>query len=237
MITTMFALAMAFLLSLSPSEHIVRTDMRVGGVPVTTLRANLAMVQVKPIVAMGFPGADESFTSMIERARPIAAVNGAYFSTQTLLPIGDIVIGGQLVHSGRMGTALAFDQAGKPDIIRVQRHKTLRWEGYTDVLACGPALIIDGKIDVQHSEEGFRDPSVTGRSQRMAIGYTQNGKLVITWIKQSVTFDEAAKVMKDLGCHEAMNLDAGASLAMAYNAKVIKAPGRKLTNILGLWIR
>ena len=38
--------------------------------------------------------------------------------------------------------------------------------------------------------------------------------------------------MKELGCYEAMNLDGGASKALAENNSVILKPGRGLTNVL-----
>jgi exopolysaccharide biosynthesis protein len=174
---------------------------------------------------------------MIKRSGVKAAVNGAYFDKGTKKPIGDIVVDGKLLHSGRMGTALTFDPSGKPDIVRVIRHKTYRWDGFQHVLACGPALVLDGQVDVDFEEEGFRDPHVTGRTQRMAIGYTSDRQLIIAQIRKSVTFEEAAKVMRQMGCFEAMNLDAGASLAMYHNGKSLHSPGRKLTNILGIWVQ
>lgn len=224
---------------LPPSDPVVLRDAQAAGVPVRIIETNLndPRIRVGVVVAQAFPGGDEPFASMVKRTAPAAAVNGAYFAKDTLKPIGDIVIDGELVSSGRMGTALTFDAEGKPDIQRVVRHKTMRWEGFPTVLACGPALVLDGEVDVQFELEGFRDPHVTGRTQRMGVGYTAAGKLLFVHIRKAVSFREQATVMKSLGCLEAMNLDAGASLAMFHRGKTLASPGRKLTNILAVWVK
>lgn len=227
--------ALSLLVASAPAPASLESR-KVLGVPVTCISVDLKQTRVGIILSDGFPGTDQDFESMLKRDKPLAAVNGAYFSKDTKLPIGDLVIQGQLVHSGRMGTALTFDENGKPDIQRVVRHKTMRWEGHRTVLACGPALVLDGKVDVDFAGEGFRDPHVTGSAQRMAVGYTSDGKLILAHIKKAVTFNEEAKIMRELGCFEAINLDAGASLAMHFDGKTLTRPGRKLTNLLAVWV-
>lgn len=228
---------LAALLAHVAASPVALSESTVEGVPVRAIRVDLndPRVRVNVIVAANFPGTDESFASMLAAFKPYAAVNGAYFSKDTLKPIGDIVIDGVLVTTGRMGTAFTIADDGRVDILRVVRHKTMDWSGRRVVLACGPALVLEGEIDVRYEEEGFRDPHVTGRAQRMSLGYTSANKLVLAHIRKPVTFHEQARIMKAMGCFEAMNLDAGASLAMAYNGKVLHAPGRKLTNILAVW--
>lgn len=230
-------LTAALLLAHVGSAHVSMATQEVLGTPVRCITVNLnePSVRLGIVLANGFPGSDEPFESIVARANPAAAVNGAYFSKDTLLPIGDIVVNGKLEHSGRMGTALTISDSGAIDIERVQRHKTYLWKGYKTVLACGPALMLDGNIDVQFELEGFRDPHVTGTAARMAVGYTPKRKLIMALIERAVSFQEEAKIMQALGCIEAMNLDAGASLAMAYGGKIIKPAGRRLTNVLAVW--
>lgn len=188
------------------------------------------------VTAKDFPGTDEPFLSMIRRTNPAVAINGAYFSKTTLLPIGDLYVDGELLHGGRMGTVLKMSEHGKLDIERVVRHRTYDWKGNKFVLGCGPALVLDGEIDVDWRGEGFRDPHVTGRTSRMALGYTKGGKLMLVRIGKAVTFEEEAVIMKDLGCYEAMNLDAGASSGLWANGKVLIKPSRELTSILAVWV-
>ena len=193
-------------------------------------------LRVGVVTAQGFPGGDEDFVSMARRSGAAAAVNGAYFDKGTKRPIGDVVVDGRLLHSGRMGTVLKVSPNGEVDIQRVVRHRTYQWEGSQTVLGCGPALILDGKIDVAWQEEGFRDPHVTGSTARMAVGTTSDRRLLLVHIKKAVTFEGAAKVMLALGCREAMNLDGGASLAMWSGGRAVVRPGRRLTTLLAVWV-
>ena len=209
----------------------------VAGHKVRVIRADLSSPRIKVgvILAAGFPGGDEDFASMIKRSSPAAAINGAYFDKFSKLPIGDIVTGGQVRHSGRMGTALTFTPEGTPDLLRVIRHKTYAWGNYDTVLACGPALVLDGKVNVDASGEGFRSPAIQGKIARMGVGYSQDRVLFLVQFLSKASFDDMGKVFLGLGCYEAMNLDAGASLGMAWRGKVLTQPQRKLTNLLAVW--
>jgi exopolysaccharide biosynthesis protein len=194
-------------------------------------------VLVRVEVCRGFPGGDEPFPSMIQRLRPIAAINGAYFSKATKRPIGDIVRDGQLLHSGRMGTAFAISAGGVPSVHRVVWGHAADWSGAQTVLACGPALVLNSQIDVQPELEGFHDPHVMGAAPRMALGYTADDHLLLVRMTGGVTFAREALVMKTLGCVGALNLDAGASLGMFYRGKYLSTPGRRLTNIVCVYER
>jgi exopolysaccharide biosynthesis protein len=214
-----------------PAHHSVR-EVSIGKCDVIQIDLSDTRLRVAVVLAEGFPGTDEPFDSMLKGRPVVAAVNGAYFDKYSKKPIGDIWAQGQLLNSGRMGTALCVTSDNRIDIRRVERHRRVDWSEFDTVLACGPALALDGKIDCNYSEEGFRDPSVTGRAPRMGVGYTRNGKLLMVYCRPSVTFEQFAQIMLDLGCHEAMNLDAGASLAMWFQGRTIRQAGRRLTNLL-----
>lgn len=211
----------------------------IAGVPVTyiALRLNDPRISVRVEVCRGFPGGDEPFAAMVGRLRPVAAINGAYFSKATKQPIGDIVQDGRLVHSGRMGTALAISDTGMPTVKRVVWGHAADWSGYRTVLGCGPALVLSGQVDVQPQLEGFHDPHVMGATPRMAVGYTGDGHLLLVKMSGGVTFAREALVMKSLGCVGALNLDAGASLGMYYRGRYLATPGRRLTNLLCIYER
>jgi len=219
------------------SEPLSLKTETVAGFKVRVIRADLASPRIKVgvVLAQGFPGADESFASMIKRNSPAAVINGAYFDKFTKLPIGDIVTGGQVRHSGRMGTALTLTPEQTPDLLRVVRHKTYAWGTYETVLACGPALVLDGKVNVDAGGEGFRSAAIQGKIARMGVGYSQDRVLFLVQFLSKATFDDMAKVFLGLGCFEAMNLDAGASLGMAWRGKILTQPQRKLTNLLAVW--
>lgn len=205
-----------------------------AGVPVRVISVNLAdpRTHVTAQVAHGFPNGDESFGAMVARSRPTVAVNGAYFSKSSLKPIGDIVIHGRPVYEGMMGTALAVDAENRALIRRVRYGHAEDWSRFETVLGCGPALVLRGAVDVAPRQEGFRDPHVMGSTTRLAVGVTTDRHMLIVNTLAPVTFDREADVMRALGCDAAMNLDAGASLAMYYRGNTLISASRRLTNLL-----
>jgi len=220
------------------------SDVRHQFIQLTTAKVDVVTVpmssgtyRVDVILPSGFPGTDEDFASMVKRPGLVAAINGAYFDRNSKKPIGDLWSGGKLRHFGAMGTALTVTADGTLDIARVQRHKRVDWSAYETVLACGPALVLDGEIDCDPASEGFRDPAVMGRVPRMGIGYTDAGDLLLVRCAKAVSFHEFAFVMRQIGCREAMNLDSGASSALWMEGKMIVPAGRRLTNVLGVFAK
>ena len=215
-------------------QHVAYGLRKLQGVSAHVLTVNLREpgVKVSVAVAPGLPGGDEEFASMLRRTRPYAAVNGTFFDKETLRPIGDLVAEGRLLHAGRMGTALAITAEGKAVIRRVEWGRGQDWSLYTTVLGCGPLLLQEGRIDLDPEGERFRDPHVLAASNRSAAGLTPAGKLLLVCVPQPVTLLRLAELMRELGCVDAMNLDGGASMAMYYRGRVVRAPGRRLTNIL-----
>lgn len=223
--------------SAAPSPVTLHQETVVG-VSVTYVAVNLndPRVRVRVEVCRGFPGKDEPFDAMVQRLNPTAAMTGAYWSRATKIPIGDIVIDGKVVNRGHMGTALALTRQNQPRIGRVPWGRTVNWRGYETVLACGPALVLDGQVDVQPASEGFRDPTIMTTTARLAVGYTADNRLLLVQMSP-VRFVREAEVMRALGCVGALNLDAGASEAVFYRGAFLTTPNRRLTNILCVYER
>lgn len=242
MLRTLLLTILALACLLGPARSSAAPDRMetttAAGVPVRVIRVNLAdpRVRLTVLVPRGFPRGAEPFENMVARERPTIAVNGAYFSMTTMAPIGDIVIGGRLVHKGLMGTAMAITRDNRVVIRRVKRNRTQDWTGFETVLACGPALTLGGVADARPREEGFRDPHVMGSTQRMGVGVTPNRQLLIVHALADITFARWSRVMQALGCSDAMNLDAGASLGMHYRGTTLVSPGRPLTNLLAVYV-
>jgi len=206
----------------------------VSGVPAHIVTINLTDPSVKVSVqlARGFPGSAEGFASLMARSRPTAAITGTFFSTRSLLPVGDIAVDGLTAHWGGLGTALALTAQNQVTFRRVPLGRQQDWTDYETVLACGPTLVRDGKIDIQPAAEGFSDPHVLGRAARAAIGVTPQGKLRWVAVTASLSLRQLAQVMVGLGCRQAMNLDGGSSTALYYRGRVIVSPQRRLVNVL-----
>lgn len=208
------------------------------GVPVRLISVDMKdpYVLVAVNLAKGFPTAGEKFESIIRRNKPTAAINGSYFSTTTKQPIGDILVDGVIRYQGMMGTVLAITPMNEVFIFRVPRNRTLDWrDDYQTVLGCGPALVLNGKIDLKPQEEGFKDPAIMGSTYRTGVGVTEDQKLLLVHTRAKLSFNEFAKVMLALKCRDAMNLDAGSSRGMYYRGKVIQSPSRPIANVLSIY--
>jgi len=208
----------------------------VDNVHLRTIEVNLAdpHVRIDVETASGFPRGSESFGTMVQRSHATVAIDGAYFSKTTLAPIGDIVVGGKLVYQGLMGTALAITRDNDVTIRRVIPDHAEDWSGYETVLGCGPALVLNRRIDVDPAGERFRDPHVMGSTRRMGVALLLDRRMAIVMTDDPVTFTKWAQVMYDFGATDAMNLDAGASMGMYVRGKTIVAPSRQITNILAI---
>ena len=221
---------------LSPlTPPVVLRELTTAGVQVRLIETRLSdpRVRVDVVVAAGFPGTDELFESMVKRTAPKASVNGAYFDKYSLKPIGDIWRKDKLLSKGLMGTALAITANKRVTIRRVERHRGQNWSAYETVLACGPALVLKGRLDVDAEGEGF-GAYVIAPTSRVGVGVTPDNRLLLVNVRDRITFSKFADVMLALGCRDAMNLDAGASLGMYIDGKFLAIPGRRLTNVINI---
>ena len=102
------------------------------------------------------------------------------------------------------------------------------WKGVNHILSGGPYLVKDGEVYVDMTEEKLS--SVGGRNPRTAIGYTKDNHLIMLTADGregasiGLTLNELAKLMKQLGCENAMNLDGGGSTVMYVNGRVVNRP-------------
>lgn len=109
------------------------------------------------------------------------------------------------------------------------------YKNFKHIISGGPFLIKDGKIFIDTAEEKLN--AITGRNPRSAIGYTDDNVLIIVTVDgrkegtDGVTLQELAKIMKDLKCTNAMNLDGGSSTVMLVNGKTIGGSNIKSAQI------
>lgn len=99
------------------------------------------------------------------------------------------------------------------------------WKDMKHIISGGPYLVKSGDIYIDTAIEKLN--GITGRNPRTAIGYTKNNTMILVTVdgrkekSSGVTLNELAKIMKDLGCYEAINLDGGSSTVMYVDGKVI----------------
>ena len=114
-------------------------------------------------------------------------------------------------------------------------HKSLqKWKMLTAV-GGGPVLVQNGQIKITNEEElKFTGKAINDKHPRTSMGYTSDGHLIIMVIQgrfpgiaEGATLEQEAKLLIDLGCVEALNLDGGGSSCMLVNGKETIKPGDK----------
>lgn len=180
----------------------------------------------------GFPLAGASFRTLVSSSRPSAAVTGTYFNMSSHVPVGDIVMFGQLIHFGGMGTAMAISDDNRVLFKRVPTGFVMHWNNFETVLAAGPTLLSKGRIDIHPEMEPFSDRRIYGSAIRCAVGWRDDNIVIFLTSRGRVSLQELANTFICMKCREAMNLDGGGSSALYCNGKTYKKPTRSLTNLL-----
>jgi hypothetical protein len=121
------------------------------------------------------------------------------------------------------------------DIKKIKWQAGLKpWKFYTAV-AGGPVLVQQGKIWISNNEElKFAGKAINDKHPRTGMGYTNDGQLIFLVIEgrfpgksEGATLTEMAKILVDLKCEEALNLDGGGSSCLLINGKQTIQPSDK----------
>lgn len=139
--------------------------------------------------------------------------------------------------------AYASQQVVEPFKDSVAKHSTAfmlkkgnfhKWKMQT-ATGGGPILLQHGEIQVTNEAElKFTGKAITDKHPRTAMGYTKDGRLILLVIEgrfpgkaEGATLVQAARMLKELGCEEALNLDGGGSSCLLINGKQTIAPSDK----------
>jgi len=216
------------------SKSIRAFQTYIASVPIrmVTVDLNDPTVKVSGLLAQNGIGSAEPFSKMIRRTQPDVAVTGTFFSLDNLKPVGDIVINGDLAYFGGMGTALCITRNNRAQMITVPWGHHHDWSDYDFVMACGPRLLDGGHIVLDPSSERFRDKNMLAPNSRIGVGITPTNKLVFVMTQKPIYLGRLAKIMRAIGCTQAMNLDAGTSTGFYCDGNMMARPGRWLTNAI-----
>jgi hypothetical protein len=109
-----------------------------------------------------------------------------------------------------------------------------KWWKMRTAVGGGPVLIHNGKIRITNREEQLYPGEEGAYHPRTAIGYTRDGRLIVLAIQgrtpgiaAGATLEEEARILLDLGCYEALNLDGGGSSCLLVNGKETIKPSDK----------
>ncbi len=109
-----------------------------------------------------------------------------------------------------------------------------KWKMRT-AIGGGPVLVQHGKIKITNNEElKFTGKAINDKHPRTCMGYTNDGYLIIMAIQgrfpgiaEGATLEQEAKLLIDVGCAEALNLDGGGSSCLLVNGKETIKPSDK----------
>lgn len=169
-------------------------------------------------------------TDFAVRSKALAAINGSYFNMRTGVPVCYLRIGGKELGEN---TPSATDSVNRkyyqyatmrllrngkprllvPDSIR-NAEAALR---DSNLMTAGPMLVYRGMDVPQNLAKRF----VTDRHNRTALGLKPDGTVVLLVVDgrskreaEGLTLPELTRVMRWLGCCDAINLDGGGSSTM-----------------------
>ncbi|MBA4198205.1 MAG: hypothetical protein C0459_11695 [Chitinophaga sp.] len=109
-----------------------------------------------------------------------------------------------------------------------------KWKMQTAV-GGGPVLLQNRQVKITNNEElKFAGRAIDDKHPRTCMGYTKDGKLIVIVIQgrfpgkaEGATLTQEAKLLQQLGCVEALNLDGGGSSCMLINGKQTITPSDK----------
>jgi hypothetical protein len=116
---------------------------------------------------------------------------------------------------------------------------------YPQILGAGPLLIQNHQIVLDAKAEQFSDAFIKETAPRSAIGITSAGTLLIIAVhNRSVgtgpTLAELARIMQQMGCVDALNLDGGSSTSLYLGGQLLdRSPSTaaRIHNGLGVFLR
>lgn len=235
---------------MAEAKPVTQVQRSLGGVPAQVITIDLSdpHTQLDILLANKAPRAnsaqeqfgDEAFGSMTQRAKAATVINGTFFSKDAQKRVmGNMVRTGIFVKYSRwenFGTTFGLDAQHRPDMFTVRDGDAPRWEQHWFSITAGPRLLKDGQPWINPVKEGFQDPHVLNAASRVALGYSRDGKtLYLVSFLRTLTLAQEAAAMKALGAWQAMNLDGGASKALAFRGRTLMAPSRRLTNAIAVY--
>ncbi|HXH61895.1 MAG TPA: phosphodiester glycosidase family protein [Fimbriimonadaceae bacterium] len=173
--------------------------------------------------------------TLIGQSQPAAAITGTFFGYKSQLPVADVVIDGEQVASGAIGSAVGVDWYGNVKIFDTPFQQPIDLYGYRDLLRGTVRLIKDGHVSPNPKAQHFTDPAIWGRAPRTGIGLTADKRLVMMATKHKVTLSQFGRAMKRLGVKQAVALDGGNSAMLYYRGDLVIPPERKLSNMFALY--
>ena len=191
----------------------------------------------------------DTTSNIAEENSAIFAINGDYYGFRG---DGVLIRNGILYRDIKARTSAALYNNGTMETFDETKTSTedLISSGVIDTFSFGPVLVKDGKIENDFDnvaiDTNFGNRSIQQSNPRTAVGMIEPNHFVFVVVdgrkenySKGMTLSELAKVMKNLGCTQAYNLDGGGSSTMYFMGRVVNNPlgngtERKISDILYL---
>lgn len=184
---------------------------------------------LKTALAQGTYGRNvtETTSSISERVGAILAINGDYYGSRER---GYVVRNGVTFRETSMGNeTLAIMADGSFRVAEEGNTSVanLMADGAVQVLSFGPALVVNGQIAVDESDEVGK---ARADNPRTAIGMIEPGHYLLivsdgrTKASSGLTLLELATFIQGLGVSTGYNLDGGGSSTMVFMGQVVNNP-------------
>jgi len=116
---------------------------------------------------------------------------------------------------------------------------------YPQIIGAGPLLVQNHQIVLDAKAEQFSDAFIKETAPRSAIGITAAGTLLTTTVHNrsggaGPTLAELARIMQQMGCVDALNLDGGSSTSLYLGGQLLdRSPSTaaRIHNGLGVFLR
>ena len=190
----------------------------------------------------------ETVSEIAERYDAVAAINGGYFTDEEGaeqwtsnggIPVKFLMSEGRIINDterDKEQPILAITKEGKMLVGETTANKLLEKkaneeENIVEAMGYEVTLIKGGK------KCNLKTCPVTGSAPRTLIGQREDGAIVMVVLNSNsdlpgerlcATMNECQKLMSDLGCYNAINLDGGKSTTMYLNGEVINNPSYSL---------
>lgn len=221
-----------------PSENSLRLEAKnVLGVPMKIIHVNLEhpAVRIGAVLPANLFKKGAHFDALVAGSSAVAMLNGGYFHPKTFSPVGDLVVDGKWINQGRLRTGLAITRA----------NTALLWtkgSGFDPrdlqtLIGTGPLLVRAYQINPVPKLEGYGDSAIWSKAARSAIGIVADKKIVLVSTRERLSLRELGKIMHKLGARDAIALDGGSSVGMAWKGKVLIHPKRKIAFGVGVYIK
>lgn len=172
---------------------------------------------------------------MAARARAVYAQSGDFYSyriAKDRYP-GNIVRGGKviknksyskMVHATPNLATIGFYPSGRAEVNEAWEKSAKKYvkEGASDVLAFGPILLRDGEA------ADLTDEAYTHKEPRSCFGVVDAGHFIGLLVEgrknhsEGATLADCAKLLAEIGCASAINLDGGNTAAMLFMGESVQ---------------